>query len=377
MEGISMRLWMIVSAGAIGAIAAAAGIAWPTLTATAHADLLPALVPQLPVLATAFLGVYGLCAVALTTGGLVGAGLRLRRRLGRAALQRVANPLDWIAAFEAAGLNLLAPQPAVVQPRAARIGGRMLWQAPFDPRAARAEVARLLHLRLARAHFYSVLIVIAAIIALGLAQDRGPVPHAVGPVPTVPAALILIGLLLLAALGRLAVDVAFDPLIEALARLPADPADSGLLRRIVELLEAARGSAPAAGGDPPAAPVELPERLATVLEEGHRTLVEAIGHMSSTADALGATTRSSVEALEAALRKVPQPAAENDDAGVLRLGELQSAVETLTATLERLLASAAARTGPQDAEPATGRRSAEPQLARELQKLLQEIGSDR
>jgi hypothetical protein len=136
-----MRPWIIVSAAAAGAIAATAAIAWPGLSTLPRAALLPALLPQLPVLAVAFLGVYALCAVVLTTGGLVGAATRLRRRLDRAVLRLASNPLDWVAAFETTGLTTLAPRPASVQPRSGWGEEPVLWRArrPVRLPAARAE----------------------------------------------------------------------------------------------------------------------------------------------------------------------------------------------------------------------------------------------
>ncbi|MGH7064173.1 MAG: hypothetical protein ACREET_08840 [Stellaceae bacterium] len=380
-----MRPWIIVSAAIAGAVAVAVAIAWPELATIPRAAILPALLPRLPVLAMGFLGVYALCTVGLTTAGLIGAALRLRRRLGH-AVHLAANPLGWVAAFETTGLTTLAPQPAPVQPRSAWEESPVLWQARPDRRAARAEAARLYYIGLARTHFCSALIAIAAIIALGLAQDHSQVVRLAGRVPTVPAGLILVGLVLLAVLGRLAVDVTFEPVIETISRLPIDPMEMRLLRRAVEVLDGARGptladgrgpagsSAPGSSG-PGSSGSGLPERLAGVLEDGHRNLVEAIAHLSATADALGDTTRSSLEAIEAALRQPlpPAPASGEGGAGV-RLDELQGAVEALTAALDRTSAAADAAGMPlARAELAAAHNPAEPQLARELQKLLQEI----
>jgi hypothetical protein len=370
-----MRPWIIVSAAAAGAIAATAAIAWPGLSTLPRAALLPALLPQLPVLAVAFLGVYALCAVVLTTGGLVGAATRLRRRLDRAVLRLASNPLDWVAAFETTGLTTLAPRPASVQPRSGWGEEPVLWRARPDRPAARAEAGRLYYIGLARTHFCSALVALTAIIALGLAQAHGQVMRLAGPVPTIPAALILVGLLLLAFLGRLAVDVTFEPVIETISRLPIDPMETRLLRRAVEVLDATQGPVPASGQDMPGG-TELPQRLAIVLEEGHRHLVEAVAHISATADALGDTTRSSLEAIEAIMRQAMPPVSTSGDgrADAVRLTELQNAVEALTAALERVTASAeAGGTSLARVEPTAGHTSAEPQLARELQKLLQEI----
>ncbi len=370
-----MRPWIIVLSSAVAAIAAAAVIARPELSAAAPSDIARNLLPHLPVLAVAMLAVYALGAVILTSGGLVAGVLRLRRELARAPSYAAAAalPLDWIAAFDATGLRWLAPLPG----RLARVGGSLPAQCRVSPQEARVQTARLHYIGLARTHFFSALIGLAAIVSLGLAQSREPLPFLPGTVPTLPAVLILVGLLLLALLSRLAIDVTIEPLIEAVSRFPADPAEVGLLRRAVELLEAPRPAAAASAEGIPTATPEFPARLVDVLEEGQRALVDAIGRMSATTDALGATTRSSVEALEATLRRTTprhQPGGEAGIAEAAGMTKLQTAVESLTAALERVAALAgAAEHAPSDADPAAGRWAPEPQLARELRQLLREI----
>jgi len=107
-------------------------------------------------------------------------------------------------------------------------------QLPVDSirRGATRDLTSALY-RLARAHFFSALIVLTALVGLGLAQDHEAARLALVTIPTTPAMLILIGLILLAILSRIAVDVAVEPLIEAISELPAEGVEIGLLRRTV------------------------------------------------------------------------------------------------------------------------------------------------
>jgi hypothetical protein len=239
-------------------------------------------------------------------------------------------------------------------------------------------MARLYYIGAARAHFFSALVVLIAGVVLGAAQAHGPLSFLPGPIPTVPAALAVAGLVLLAILARIAVDVAAEPLIETLSRLPAETAEIGLLRRIAEVFAAA----PPANRPSAAAPASMPEiseRLDAILEQGHRALFEAIERLSVTTEGLAATTeglatttRSSVEALEAAFRGVElrEPAGAPYDVGdVAVMTELRDAVRSLTAVLQ-YVRHAPAVEGDIGSPASHGRG---PDLALELRKLLQEM----
>jgi hypothetical protein len=187
----------------------------------------------------------------------------------------------------------------------------------------------------------------------------------------------LVGLILLAVLSRIAVDVSVEPLVEVISQLPAEDAEIGLLRRAVETLEAAA----AAVTSPAPASTLLPDRLDPVIEEGHRVLYDAVRDLSATTDALGATMRSSVDALGDAMNAAVRPPATpgNGDAGAYKFSELQGAVEALTAVLERLatLPDTADEPLPIGPDLSLRPRAQSPRLARELRKLLQEIETAR
>ena len=379
-----MRPWMIVLTSAVVAIAAAAAMAGAVLSLTRHSATLPALVPLLPELAVVAFGVYALCAVVLSAANLVGLSLLLRRHFARTPAHRGPAGLDWTAALAAGGLRRLAPIPVAPQPRPGRADGTVVLRRSFRPEEARREVARLCYIWAARTHFLSALIALFALVALGAAQQHGALPVVTGPIPTAAAGLIVVGLILLAVLARLAVDVSIDPLIDAVARLPAEPIETALLRRAVELLEAARSVGPERGPErgyeAPAAAMQIPARLAGALEEGQRTLTQAIERLVAASDGLAALNRSSLEVLEARLRAAEQRQALPGQpalADAAELSQLREAVVALTDTLQRIPATPIAA----GAEAATGtdvavhRQPAQPALADELKRLLQEIAT--
>ncbi|HEY3909759.1 MAG TPA: hypothetical protein VGM07_07700 [Stellaceae bacterium] len=366
---------------AVVAVAAAAGVALPELSMTAHSGIVPGVRALAPMLVVTVLAGYALCAILLTAATLVGSCVLLRYRLARIPRHRGPADPDWTAAFEASGLRRLAPALAISPLRPGGADRTVVVRGRFRPEEARREMARLYHLWTARTHFWSALIVLAAAAALGLAQQHGTLPHPFGPVPAGPAALILVGLILLAVLGRLAVDVAVEPVVELLSRLQTEPVETALLRRTVELLEADPGTKPARNDSALDRALRLPERMAGVLEDGRRALLEAIEHLSAITDGLASTTRSAIEGIEATVRDSegrPPATVESAILDPAGLSRLQEAIVALTTALERVptLPAGAPVAAPTagDAFPAAG-READPQFAEELKKLLAEIGT--
>jgi hypothetical protein len=246
-------------------------------------------------------------------------------------------------------------------------------QERFQPHEARREVARLYYIGAARTHFFSALIVLAAGVVLGAAQEHSALPSVPGPIPTVSAALAVAGLALLAILARIAVDVAAEPLIEMISRLPTEPVEVGFLRCALAFMETATPANQPMDAATPIAALQIGERFDAVLEQGHRRLLEGIERLSKTADGLVTTVRSSIEALETAFRTTEmqqQSTAQNIVVDTAAMTDLRDAVVALTAVLER------ARSGPAadgELEPGASRTEHEPGLAQELRKLLQEI----
>ncbi len=371
-----MRPWIIVASSAIAGTVAAAALIRPELASIPHAALLPSLAPLLPTLAVTWLAVYALFAILLTSADLIAEALRLRRHLDRNPPYRGPARPGWTAAFDGSGLRRLIPAPAAVQPRPPPADGTVVLHGRFSAPAARREVARLYYIGAARTHFFSALIVLAAAAVLGAAQQHGPLPMPAGPIPTIPAALAVVGLALLAVLARIAVDVTAEPLIEIISRLPAEPAEAGLLRRTAELLDTTAPANPARDAAAPVAALQVPDRLAAVLEQGHRALSAAIERLSTTTEGLAATTTSSLEALETAFRATElrqQTAGQDGAVDAAAMSQLRDAVSTLTAVLERLRSAPAAEAAAAEGDAGGARRDREPDLAQELRKLLQEI----
>jgi hypothetical protein len=367
-----MRPWMIVLLSMACAILVAAALTGPEVLGAARAGSWTALIPGLSMLAVAALAVYALCAMLLATGTLLTETLVARHRLGRAGGYRTPAARDWIEALGTNGLHRLVARPATEPIQGAAADSNIQLPGQFDPGAARREISRLHYIGLARAHVFSALIVLAALVGLGIAQDHEAARLALVTISTTPAMLILIGLILLAILSRIAVDVAGEPLIEAISELPAEGAETGLLRRAVEILESAAAAVNSRG---PLATLPLPDRLDTVIEENHRTLLDAIRHLSAATDALGATMRSSVDALGEAMSLTrAQLPATADNGDTYKFAELQGAVEGLTAVLKGLATPPDIAEGPPIGADLTARpRAQQPRLAGELRQLLQEI----
>jgi len=305
----------------------------------------------------------------------------MRHHLGRVALGRTPVWRAWIAALGTDGFRRFVTRSAQAAPETADSGGVL--STLFTADEARSEVARRYYICLARTHFISVLIVLVGIVGLGVAQNRGALPFQTGVIPTVSAILIVAGLLLLAALGRIAVDVTAEPLLETIARLPVEPEEIGLLRRVVSLLEAGRNR-PAADDSIGELSARLPERLVAAFEQGRLLLLDAVSRLSEITQAVEATMRASVEAFETTMRSaaVQQRSVDDDKiVGAMSFPELQAAVEELTVVLRRLTAV------PENMEEATSlagyaslparRKAPAPGLARELRGLLQEIDAAR
>lgn len=376
-----MPNWIIVLSSAIGAVVLATALAVAEAVNAPRSDIATVLMPDLPVLAVGALGVYGLVAMTLTTTNLVAGMIWMRHHLGRAALARTPAWQDWIAALGTSGVRRVATRSA--QARLERADDSVVLPAPFTATEARREIARRNYICLARTHFLSVLIVLVGIVGLGVAQNHGALPFQTGVIPTLSAILIVAGLLLLAALGRIAIDVTAEPLLETIPQLTAEPEELGLLRRVVSLLEAGRDHSIAEDGIGEL-PARFPERLAAAFEEGHLPLLNAVSRLSEVAQALEVSMRTSVEAFETAMRSATAQQRPVDDdriVGAMSFPELQAAVEELTAVLRRL---SAVPENMEEATPLAGyaavparRKAPASGLARELRGLLQEIDAAR
>jgi hypothetical protein len=371
-----MKPWMIVLASAIGAIVVAAALVVPEMAQAPRSGVGPILVVHWPALAVAALAMYGLCVMLLTTTILTAAILRLRRHLAHTARDRAPTWQDCAAAFTADRFRQLSPLLALLPAQSKEADGAVLLQTRPCAREARSEIARLHYISLARSHFFSALIILAGIFSLGAARDYGMLPFQFGAIPTASAIVIIAGLVFLAILGRIAIDVTAEPLFEILLQLPAERVETRLLRRAVELLESTcRGDS--AHDKTPASPAQLPELIVASVEQGHRLLLEAVSRLSANVEALETVMRTSVETLESTIRASDaqrRPMHDNKVNDASALPQLQAAVEDLTAVLQRL----SAVPDPEETTPSADQispRAPAPRLARELRKLLQEINA--
>ena len=366
-----MRPWIIVLLSAVGAIIATVAIAVPEVTTAPRSDIASILLAHAPVLAIAALAVFALCAILLTTASLVAGALRLCN--------------DLISAVENGDLGA-RPGAAIPSNQVRQLATRLIYsgtsengaafQARLNGAEARREIGRLYYISLARSHFPSALIVLAGVVALGLAQDHGSLPWQLPTIPTASAALITAGLGLLYLLGRIAIDVTAEPLLETMSQLRiSEPIEVGLLRRAVELLEIA-GNNPATDSQRVTPSTELPQQLVVTIEQSHHLFADAISRLSANTEALEAAIRAFVEPLEAVMHVAgagPTSGDYNTAAGAA-FPELQVAVEELTGVLRRL--SAVPEPASIDPTPPSGGPPA-PRLARELRQLLQEIEAAR
>jgi hypothetical protein len=379
-EGPSMPTWGIVLSSAVGAIVVATALAVAEVMNAPRSEIGTILIPHLPVLAVGALGVYGLSAVLLTTINLVASMIWMRHHLGHVALGRMPAWHDWIAALGTNGVKRLATRSA--QAGLETVDSSVVLPAPFTADEARGEIARRHYICLARSHFLSVLIVLVGIVGLGIAQNHGALPFQTGVIPTVSAILIVAGLVLLAVLSRIAIDVTAEPLLETISQLTVEPEEIGLLRRVVSLLDAGRDG-PVGVDRTGELTARFPERLVAAFEQGLLPLLDAVGRLSEITQALEAAMRTAAEAFETTMRSAAAQQRPIDDekiGSVTSFPELQSAVEELTAVLRRLSAA------PEDMEEATTlathavparRKAPAPGLARELRRLLQEIDAAR
>jgi len=348
----------------------------PELLQASRSDFGSMLLPRLSMLAVAAIAVYALCAMLLASGTLIGDALSVRRRLGRIGRYPRPAQSDWTTAFGSTELHRLLPSPVADPARRAGADETILLQQPFSAVAARAEIARLHYLWLARTHFFSALIVLAALVGLRLVQDHRSVPFLLAEIPAISAILMLVGLILLAILSRIAIDVATEPLIETISQLAAEHLEIGLLRRLVEVIEVVCTVNVGA----PASTLQLPGQLEAVIEEGQRGLLDAARHLSVTTDALGARIGSSVDALNAAINTAAVQLPPTADHGNQAFGfsELQGTIEELTAVLKRLTTVPDTMEDTSlGADRAARRKVQEPHLAHQLRQLLQEIETGR
>ena len=355
-----MRPWIIVLSSTIIALAVAAAIAVPETL-----DVPPSEIVADP--AAAFAGRWRLSA-----GGL----RAFRNADGRRASLACREPVR--------ARHGLGPATSTLRRRRhrrERVAPTMTeWLARFAPSEARAEFARSHYILLARSHVFSALIVLAGIIGLGLAQDHGSLPFSWGTVPTISAILVLVGVLLLTLLGRIAIDVTVEPLLEAILAGPrrarSHPIRCGApWNRWRRACEAIRS-----GERAPTRRRQLPDRLVTVLDARQprpaRRRRPLVGEHRKPSEA---SIHSSAQTIETAVRSAAAQQRPADHMSAERRArQLCGAAgrdRTAHGLLRRLVAvpAGSSRTGLAPGPVPARREPSPPRLAGELRRLLQEI----
>jgi hypothetical protein len=386
-----MRVWIIALLSFVAAVAAAAALAMPGLRGAAAPEIVPILLLHSPALAVVALAAYSLAALLLTTGTLVGDMIGLRGRVARLAGAGVPTQHDIAEVFGPSRLARLASRVAPASTPGVPIAAEAIAGTPeiVRPGEVRSEIVRLHYIWLARTQFFTALVVLAAAAAIRIVPDyAAPLIPLPAMIPSVWAFWALGGLVLLAGLSRLVIDVTVEPIVEEILRLPGERSETRLLRRMTELVEAARAPAPAPGRSetaPGLRPVsdELLERLAMAVEESRRAWLDAVADLSAAAAALRSTMHASAEALEAslhaALERLAAATPGDTNAETFNSGtfmELQVAVERLTMAIERLGTPSEAPANEAVSSEASPRRGGPAdRIAAELAKLLREISA--
>ena len=350
-----MRPWMIVLSSAVGAIIVVAALIVPQLTSAARSEVVPILLMHMPALAVAAFAAYGLGAMLLTIVTVVGRILRLRRGVASTAPGRAPTRTY----LGGAGVREVGP-------------GSIEFESPGAAREARTAMGQLYYVSLARNHVFTALILLAAIAGLGLAQEHGSMPFQPIAIPTASVLTIMVGFGLVVALGRIAVAVTAEPLVESISKPSPEGVETALLGRAVELLELARDGRSPDDGASPSASKNL-DQLVTMIAQANRTLLEASHRLTANTQALETAMQTAVEALERTARQVAGHSSSTDDhkdPGTAILAELRSAVEDLTSVLKGLNTAQEVELQTTAASPDS---APSPLLARQLRQLLQDI----
>jgi len=361
--------WLIVLLGVGAALAVDINWIWTDLWSFPSTTLLSSLLPHLPWLAVAGLGVYAVVAVVLSSAVML---MELRRIQARLS-QMVPDAQSWSLAFASTSMASIAPRLLnLASPEAASQAGTLILQNRFDSSNARREIAGLYYDWLARTHYLTALLLSLGLTAAGAAQEYGILSISGGiAIPGRPAGLVLALMVLVGVSGRIAVGTATRPFLETISLLPSERLEVGLLRRVYQLLE--RGNAANPVRVPALNAAALPERVVLALEEQSASVSAAARNLSATAELLASAMRSAVEMVETMASARVEPIAEPSEASRDGLGpvKLQNAIEQLTRAVENL--PAADREAAAEARETVGvPRSdlARSQFAQELKSLL-------
>jgi hypothetical protein len=326
---------------------------------------LPSIVMQrLPEFVIGMVFVYAVVALLLTTLLMVARMIRVRSRL-----IDVSSQDELLAVFAQTGLQRCASRIFDL-PRfeAPTVRGKIVLQSQFDFGRARQELTRFYRSRLARAQFFTALVVLVAIAGLGWLQD-GAQLSIFGIVFTPWQAFVaIVALALLSLLGRLAMDAAAESLLDKISELPIERIESIFLHNVTAALESVTASFPGSVQSPLGELEPILERLTRTVETERGSLVVPIRQLSASAERLTEFTTAIAERPTGALEQA-------SDTGFGE--ELKTAVERLTARIDWLSGVLAPRENApipngsdnHSREPAR----AKPDLHKQLRDLLKDF----
>ena len=303
-----MRPWMIALAGAGSALVIELLGFW-LLRSTSLATF-----------AITGLSLYEILVLSLTAAVFV-------RGLGQLRMRLAAPPQtsdEWVSLFAGSGLERLARRVIdLVPPGASQYRQTLLLHSRPEPNQVRREVMFLFRDRLRGAQFFTAFALSVAICGLSLFQAYSPTSFSIARVSAPLSLVALLAVLIAAAFGRLAVQGATEPFLDAIMGLCFERFDARLLRTPADLDQRASNARPLESATPVSQVAYQPafERFGGLLEELVSSLHSAANKLAGNADLLASTARALSDR-------------ETNDATTLReeraADKLRSAIEELT-----------------------------------------------
>src|SRR5436190_2190645 len=197
-----MRPWMIAVAGAVGAFLL---------------DLLlvrPLVSSSLTTFGLAGLSLYAMVVLVLSVSAFVAGLRRVRLRL----LDAPPAPDQWVGAFKGTGFERLAGRILDVVPTEGVLASQtLLVHSRLHPSQARREVRFAFRHWLRRAQFFTACGLLLGICALSAVQNFSPTSSLYFQLPLPIATAALTTIVLISAIGVLAVDSATEQFLDAIA----------------------------------------------------------------------------------------------------------------------------------------------------------------
>jgi hypothetical protein len=250
----------------------------------------------------------------------------------------------------------------VAQTGLKRLGPRIVDPAPSERNAARREIGHLYRDRLVRVHFFTGVAGLLAIAALGWIKDYLHITEIEIAVPAGLAFVAALGLVLLFALGQLAIGAAAASLLDRISELSFGSVSGHTLLIAAEGDRVSTNALTGSFASPveTVAPiVDAIKGLIEIMDHGRNSLSEPMMQLSASAEALAAMAK--------AISNRPTDAA--PAAAYTATGEeLKTAIDRLTAKIEQLAER------PIDATPAAAYAATGEEFKTAIDRLTAKIG---